>query len=144
MFSSFGPDTLKELRVAWQAVDDYNHVNAFLDMHDVGDALMRAGFVTPVMDVEDITLTYNDIMTLMRELKAIGAHNVTAGRPGGLMGRRRLKQLADAYEQFRHDDRLPVTYEVVYGHAWHLAQQDHKQLPGGMTKVSVDAIQRHP
>ncbi|HEY1991520.1 MAG TPA: malonyl-ACP O-methyltransferase BioC [Gammaproteobacteria bacterium] len=118
LFSTLGPDTLKELRAAWSAVDGYNHVNRFLDMHDVGDALIRAGFVEPVMDVEHLTLTYDHATGLMRDLKSIGAHNVTAGRRRGLMGRGRLQAFAEAYEKFRHAGRLPATYEVVYGTAW--------------------------
>lgn len=118
LFSTLGPDTLKELRAAWSTVDGYNHVNRFLDMHDVGDALIRAGFVEPVMDVEHITLTYDDARGLMRDLKSIGAHNVTAGRRRGLMGRGRLAAFSAAYEKFRKQGRLPATYEVVYGTAW--------------------------
>lgn len=118
LFSTLGPDTLKELRGAWREVDGYNHVNYFLDMHDVGDALMRAGFVEPVMDVEHVTMTYADVQTLMRDLKRIGAHNVTAGRGRGLTGRGRMAALEKAYEHWRRDGRLPATYEVVYGTAW--------------------------
>ena len=118
LFSTLGPDTLKELRAAWSAADGYNHVNRFLDMHDVGDALIRAGFVEPVMDVEHVVLTYADARGLMRDLKAIGAHNVTAGRRHGLMGRGRLQAFTAAYEKFRSEGRLPATYEVVYGTAW--------------------------
>lgn len=118
LFSTLGPDTLKELRAAWSEVDGFNHVNRFLDMHDIGDALIRAGFVEPVMDVEQVTLTYPDAKGLMRDLKRIGAHNVTAGRGRGLTGRGRLTALAAAYERWRHDGRLPATYEVVYGTAW--------------------------
>jgi malonyl-CoA O-methyltransferase len=118
LFSTLGPDTLKELRAAWSAVDGYNHVNRFLDMHDVGDALIRAGFVEPVMDVEQLTLTYADVTSLMRDLKRIGAHNVTAGRGRGLTGRGRLAALGQAYERFRREGRLPAGYEVVYGTAW--------------------------
>jgi malonyl-CoA O-methyltransferase len=118
LFSTFGPDTLKELRSAWQAVDGFNHVNRFIDMHDIGDALIRAGFVEPVMDVEHITLTYADVYALMHDLKSIGAHNVTNGRARGLYGRKRMCQLMQAYAQFRRDGRVPATYEVVYGTAW--------------------------
>lgn len=118
LFSTFGPDTLKELRAAWREVDEFNHVNRFNDMHDIGDALIRAGFAEPVMDVETLTLTYTDLSALTRDLKAIGAHNVTAGRPRGLAGRSRLQRLAAAYEAFRHAGRLPASYEVVYGTAW--------------------------
>ncbi len=118
LFSTLGPDTLKELRTAWREVDGHNHVNRFLDMHDIGDALIRAGFVEPVMDVEEVTLTYAEAPELMRDLKRIGAHNVTAGRNRGLMGRRRLTAFSAAYEKFRRDGRLPATYEVVYGTAW--------------------------
>lgn len=118
LFSTLGPDTLKELRAAWSAADGYNHVNRFLDMHDIGDALIRAGFVEPVMDVEHMTLTYADARGLMRDLKDIGAHNLTAGRRRGLTGRGRLAAFTEAYEKFRREGRLPATYEVVYGTAW--------------------------
>ncbi len=118
MFATFGPDTLKELRQAFAGVDGYSHVNRFVDMHDIGDVLVSAGFATPVMDMEYITLTYSDLKPLLRELKAIGAHNVTAGRNHGLMGRTRWQALETAYEKFRIDGRLPATYEVIYGHAW--------------------------
>jgi malonyl-CoA O-methyltransferase len=118
MFTSFGPDTLKELRASWAGVDGYSHVNAFIDMHDVGDALMRAGFSEPVMDREDIRLTYRNLPALMRDLKALGAHNATAGRPRGLTGPRRLARVTAAYEAWRVEGRLPATYEVVYGHCW--------------------------
>lgn len=118
LFSSFGPDTLKELRVAWRAVDVRVHVHRFIDMHDIGDALIRTGFVEPVMDVEHLTLTYADLRALMADLKKIGAHNVAAGRPRGLSGHQRLQELTQAYELFRRDGRLPSTWEVVYGTAW--------------------------
>jgi malonyl-CoA O-methyltransferase len=118
LFSTFGPDTLRELRSAWAEVDDYNHVNRFLDMHDVGDALVRAGLLEPVLDVDRLQVTYDDALSLMRDLKAIGARNVTAGRARALTGRARLQRLMAAYEAFRKDGRLPATYEVVYGAAW--------------------------
>ncbi|ALP51765.1 malonyl-[acyl-carrier protein] O-methyltransferase BioC [Candidatus Tenderia electrophaga] len=119
LFTSFGPDTLTELRQAWRAVDDAVHVNSFIDMHDIGDALMRAKLAEPVMDAERLTLTYADGMGVMRDLKAMGAHNVSAGRHHGLTGKRKLQHMLAAYEQFRNSaGLLPATYEVVYGHAW--------------------------
>ncbi len=118
MFTTFGPDTLKELRAAFAGVDNATHVSRFIDMHDVGDMLVQAGFADPVMDMETITLTYADAKTMMRELKAIGAHNATVGRPRGLTGRARWSRVLAALEAFRRDGRLPATYEVVYGHAW--------------------------
>ena len=143
MFTSFGPDTLKELRASWRKVDDYNHVNAFLDMHDVGDTLMQAGFSDPVMDVEHITLTYKEVMQLMRELKAIGAHNVTLGRQRGLTGKNKMRQLFDAYETFRSNGVLPCTYEIVYGHAWKLdkAKQNNNDADA---RIPVSSIRRKP
>ena len=75
MFSTFGPDTLKELRAAYGASTVYTHVNRFIDMHDLGDMLVHSGFADPVMDMEYITLTYAEVRDLMRDLKAIGAHN---------------------------------------------------------------------
>jgi len=118
MFATFGPDTLHELRRSWAEVDRNVHVHAFMDMHDIGDALIRAGFSSPVLDVERITLTYRDVYTLMRDLKNIGASNASAGRAPGLTGRHALASLQAAYEQHRADGVLPATYEVVYGHGW--------------------------
>ncbi len=118
MFSSFGPDSLKELRQSWAEVDDVPHVNAFADMHDVGDALMQSGFADPVMDMEMLTVTYNDVKTVMRDLKQIGAHNVMQGRSHNITGKNKLQKMIQAYEQFRVDGLVPVSHEIVYGHAW--------------------------
>lgn len=118
MFATFGPDTLKELRAAFAAVDDAPHVNRFIDLHDIGDMLIHAGFASPVMEMEMLTLTYADLKTLMRDLKGIGAHNAAATRRRGLLGKSAWERLEQAYETQRRDDRLPATFEVIYGHAW--------------------------
>ncbi|PTR16660.1 malonyl-CoA O-methyltransferase [Nitrosospira sp. Nsp2] len=118
MFSTFGPDTLKELRQAFGKIDGYSHVNRFIDMHDVGDILVHCGFATPVMDMEYITLTYDDPISVMRDLKAIGAHNATEGRRRGLTGKTAWQAALSLYETLRTEGKLPATFEVVYGHAW--------------------------
>jgi malonyl-CoA O-methyltransferase len=118
MFSTFGPDTLTELRQAFIRIDGHTHVSRFQDMHDVGDALMRAGFAEPVMDMERFTLTYDDVAGLMADLKALGAHNATQGRRHGLVGKKAWQLMVDGYEALRQEGKLPATYEVVYGHAW--------------------------
>jgi len=133
LFTSFGPDTLKELRDSWAQVDGDTHVNAFLDMHDVGDALVKTRFADPVMDVERITVTYPDVWKLMRELKQIGAHNVTVGRPRGLTGKSHMQQLVNAYERYRQADVLPASYEIVNGHAWATSV-------GGEAMVSLEGL----
>lgn len=118
MFATLGPDTLMELRAASADLDGHRHVNRFIDMHDLGDALVHAGFSNPVMEMERITLTYETLPGLLRDLKAIGAQTVVEDRRAGLMGKREWRRLSDNYERFRNDGRLPATYEVVYGHAW--------------------------
>jgi len=118
LFSTFGPDTLKELRAAFESVDRHTHVHRFTDMHDVGDMLVACGFADPVMDMEVVTLTYADVRELMRDLKAIGAHNMTRGRPSALAGKSLFAQVARNYEPARREGRLPATFEVIYGHAW--------------------------
>jgi malonyl-CoA O-methyltransferase len=118
MFSTLGPDTLKELRQAFNGVDDKNHLNRFADMHDIGDMLVQAGFSEPVMDMEYITLTYDDVRGVLQDLKSIGAHNATEGRGQGLMGKSAFNRLLENYEKLRRDGKLPATYEIVYGHAW--------------------------
>ncbi len=138
MFTTFGPDTLKELRAAWSAVDGYTHVSPFGDMHDLGDALVRTHFADPVMDAERITLTYNRLTDLMRDLKGIGARNATDLRPRGLTGPRRLAEMERTYELSRRDGRLPASFEVVYGHAW---VPEQKPMAGGIA-VPLSAIGR--
>lgn len=118
MFTSFGPDTLKELRQAWRAADAYPHVHGFHDMHDIGDALVRAGFADPVMDMEYFSLSYPDVAGVMRDLKRLGAHNVARGRARGLTGKACFAKFRAAYQALAHDGRVPATYEAVYGHAW--------------------------
>jgi malonyl-CoA O-methyltransferase len=141
-FSTFGPDTLKELRASWAEVDDYHHVHQFMDMHDVGDALVRAGLVEPVLDVERMRLTYANVMGLMRDLKTIGAHNLTAGRAKGLTGKSRLEKMVSAYEAFRQDDRLPATYEIIYGAAWGAAGRRGARAVDGEVRISPGDIRR--
>lgn len=134
MFSTFGPDTLRELRTAYGDIDGHTHVNRFIDMHDIGDLLVAGGFADPVMDMEYFTLTYDDVRQLMRELKAIGAHNVTRGRPTALSGKRRLAAVSANYERYRRDGKLPATFEVVYGHAW---KPQPRTGPGGRPVIDI-------
>lgn len=143
LFTTFGPDTLKELRQAWRSVDDNIHVNSFIDMHDIGDAMVRSKLSDPVMDTERLTLTYQDGMAVMRDLKAMGAHNVAAGRNHALTGKQRLHQMLTAYEQFRNSDgRLPATYEVVYGHAWGTEKRQPQQQESGVVRIPLTDLRR--
>ncbi len=138
MFSTFGPDTLKELKEAFKTVDGYSHVNRFTDMHDIGDLLVHSGFATPVMDMEYITLTYDNVVDIMRDLKAIGAHNVTAGRRRGLTGKSTWQQVVKQYESLRHAGKLPATYEVVYGHAWKPESRQSVLKPETRRKLGLE------
>src|SRR5690606_1104910 len=118
----------------------HTHVNRFIDMHDLGDALVRAGLQAPVMDMEYLTLTYRDVRSLMRDLRTMGASNATAGRNRGLTGRRRLAAVEAWYEGLRADGRLPATWEVVYGHAWAgMPGRDH-EAPSGEVAVPLTRI----
>ncbi len=135
VFSSFGPDTLQELRLAWQSVDHGVHVSEFPDMPQLGEAMMRAGLSEPVMDAERHRLLYPDAYALMRELKRIGARNAASGRSRGLTSRARLQRMVDAYELTRTAAGLPATFEVIYGAAFGAAaetggERAEASLPG--------------
>jgi len=108
-------------------------VNRFVDMHDLGDALVHAGFADPVMEMETITLEYDTVMAVARDLKAIGAVNSLPSRARGLPGRNRWRRMTQAYERFRRDGLLPATWEIVYGHAWKVPP---KRLSDGRQVVS--------
>jgi len=119
LFSTFGPETLTEIRQSWSEVDDHPHTSHFPDMHEIGDALLQAGFQDPVTDMEMITMTYANVRQLMRDIKEIGASNTDSHRSKGLMGKAKLKAFENAYEQFKTPDGLyPASWEIIYGHAW--------------------------
>ncbi|WP_223668624.1 malonyl-ACP O-methyltransferase BioC [Kangiella shandongensis] len=119
LFTTLGPDTLKELKHSFAQVDHYQHVNDFIDMHNVGDAMLSAQLIDPVVDAEPVVISYDKAMELMRDLKDIGAHNIDHRRSNGLMGPKKLKAVEKAYRQFAMDDgQLPATYELIYGHAF--------------------------
>lgn len=141
LFSTFGPDTLMELRTAWAQADAQPHVNRFIDMHDIGDQLVATGFAEPVMDVDILTLEYRDVTTLMRELKAIGAHNAAKDRNPGLTGKGKFSRVLAAYEQFRREGIYPATYEVIYGVAFGPAEgQPFRSPEGEIATFSLDAL----
>ena len=150
MFSMLGPDTLCELRDAWaegeaasgaaagvqdataQTVSARWHVKRFIDLHDIGDLLVKTGFATPVMDMEKIVLTYQHVEQLLADLRATGSLNAMQGRPRGLTGKGVWQRAAAAYEMRRTSGRLPATFEIVYGHAW--------KAPARKTAGGVDVV----
>jgi malonyl-CoA O-methyltransferase len=127
MFSTFGPDTLKELRGAFAAAGRADRVNAFIDMHDLGDALVHAGFADPVMEMEMITLEYATVTALLHELKRLGS-SAQGGQARGLSEKGAWEAVHREYEKLRRGGALPSTYEIVYGHAWKVAP---RKLPDG-------------
>ena len=142
-FTTFGPDTLRELREAWAAADGGTHVSGFRDMHDIGDAVTRAGLTEPVMDVERLTMVYPDVAAITRDLKVIGAHNGTAARARGLTGKGRWRAMTAAYETQRQPaGLLPATYEVVYGAAWGARGRGGAPVLDGEVRIPVHAIRR--
>ena len=121
LFSTFGPDTLQELRESFSTIDQNTHVNTFMDMHHIGDMLIQTQLLDPVMDMEMITLTYQNLMDLIQDLKDTGENYVNRQEPTGLSSKDTLAQLINAYEHYRTLDGvglLPATFEVIYGHAW--------------------------
>jgi malonyl-CoA O-methyltransferase len=115
LFSTLGPDTLMELRAAWAEVDDYPHVHEFIDMHNLGDALVTAGFSEPVLDTDRVSVTYKEVPQLVDELRHAGGANVRLDRRRACTGKKRYRQFVAAYEAFREQGRLPSTWEVIYG-----------------------------
>ncbi len=140
-FSSFGPDTLKELRAAWAEADQQPHVGRFLDMHDVGDAMLNAGLRDPVLDVFRYTLTYSEPRKLLEELQGLGATNADRARARGLTGKARYQRMLAAYETKRVDGRIPASWEVVSAHAWGPPVGQPRRVPGGeVATFSIDSL----
>jgi malonyl-CoA O-methyltransferase len=139
MFSTLGPDTLKELRSAFSAVAGGPHVHGFIDMHDLGDMLVGAGFAAPVMDTETLTLTYTGVDAMAADLRSTGQTCSLASRSRGLLGRRHWQEVQASLEKHAREGRLPATMEVVYGHAWKPAP---RRTGDGRAIVNLDSASR--
>ena len=133
MFSTFGPDTLKELRNSFG--DGYVHTQRFGDMHDFGDMLIECGFADPVMDMEVLTMTYASLDDLFRDLRQSGAACAMQARRHSLMGRAAWQEMRIAYEKLAQAGRVPATFEVIYGHAW---KTQPKKAQDGRTIVRFE------
>jgi malonyl-CoA O-methyltransferase len=141
LFSTLGPDSLRELRVAWAGVDDRSHVLRFADMHDIGDALVRAGFSEPVVAAEKLTVTYPDVDALAADLRAVGAADASRNRRTTLTGRDRWRSMCAAYEQQRTERGvLPATVEVIYGVAW--SGEQRAPRTGGTIEFPLSRLRR--
>ena len=140
LFSSFGPDTLKELRTAWQETNpEIEHVHLYYDMHDLGDIMQERGLTDPVVDMQAMTMTYTSAEEVLQDLKRLGS--VYAGdhvRPG-LTGRARFKQFIKRLAQQVNDEgRIAISYELIFGHAWMSADRN-RELDDGSVTVSMSS-----
>jgi len=117
-FATLGPDSFREIARAWASVDGGVHVNRFPDMHDIGDGLVRAGLRDPVLDVDRLTISYENTDTLFADLTRAGARNTLSDRSRGLFGRDKFRALADALAETGTDGKILLDLELVYGHCW--------------------------
>ncbi len=141
MFTTLGPDTFKELKEAWTGVNQYAHVNEFIDMHDIGDCLMGEHFLEPVMDMELLSVHYETLSHLIRALKRQGVKNINPERNQGLTGKIAWQQFEKNYATMQtNKGKYPLTYEVVYGHAWKGEQR--KTGSGTETLIPVSQIRK--
>lgn len=141
MFTTLGPDTFKELKSAWSGVNQHAHVNEFADMHDVGDSLMAERFLDPVMDMELLSVHYETLPKLLKSLKTQGVRNINPERNPGLTGRHSWRQFEKNYTAMHTEQgKYPLTYEVVYGHAWKGEQR--KTASGTETLIPIAQIRR--
>jgi malonyl-CoA O-methyltransferase len=142
LFTSFGPDTLVELRRAWSTVDDHIHVHGFIDMHDLGDLAARAGLSEPVMDVDRLELRYSSLERLIADLRETGAVNSASGRPAGLTGRGRWQAFQKALQPRVGADQLAVTVELVFGQAWSTGGKATPRPADGVARIAAEDLAR--
>jgi malonyl-CoA O-methyltransferase len=142
LFTTFGPDTLIELRDAYlQAGDAFPPISPFAAIQQIGDAMMAAGFKNPVLDREQYCLTYADTRSLMKELKAIGANDARPQRTRGLSSKTRLQKMQTEYELRRRDNVIPSTWEVVTAMAWGPAPGvSRREFDADIASFPADAI----
>ena len=141
LFTTLGPDTFKQLLRAWSLVDTAPHVHAFADMHNVGDALVQAGFREPVMDVEHLTITYGETNKLVADLRAIGATNILLERRRGLTTPRLWQRMTAKLDESRNSDgRLPISIELVTGQAWTGSPERGVQMFEGEARFPISRL----
>jgi malonyl-CoA O-methyltransferase len=141
-FTTLGPDTLREVRELWRGIDTATHVHRFIDMHDFGDALLRAGFAEPVMDAERLTVTYPSLNALLEELRGSGARNVAQGRRHGLTSRGRGAAVLARSEALTRNGPMSISVEVIHGHAWAPAERKSRRA-GDEVRVPIEALRGH-
>jgi malonyl-CoA O-methyltransferase len=125
MFTTVGPDTLKELRDAYKVIDSYEHINTFDDMHTYGDILLSSGFHDPVMDVERLIIEYKNFNEVLQSLRKTGANTVIYNE-SKFTTKKSLKNLENHYKKSNKNGLFPVTYEMIYGIAWKKGTQNSK------------------
>ena len=136
VFATLGPDSLVELRNAW--LDEDAHVNRFLDMHDVGDVLVRSGLRDPVLDVDRLNVSYKSAQDLFRDLTATGARNSLRMRNSSLVGKQRFAAMRERLEAAL-GGRIKLNLELVYGHCWGCGPRSS----GGEVRIAAGAIPLH-
>ena len=117
-FATLGPDSLQEISRAWGSTDGNAHVNRFLDMHDLGDGLVNAGLRDPVLDVDRLSVSYEDSNRLFADLTAVGARNALNQRAKSLTGKQRYAAMVSALEATAIDGQITLDLELVFGHCW--------------------------
>lgn len=141
MFSTLGPDTFQELRSAWATADSHAHANDFADMHDIGDSLLAEHFLDPVVDMEMLTAHYASLPELLRSLKSQGVRNINPARNPGLTGKASWRHFEEEIASYRTEHgKFPLTYEVIYGHAW---KGEQRRIKGGTeTMIPVSSLRK--
>lgn len=118
MFSCFGSGTWSSLRDFCNGLDKYSHVIEFDSMRDIGDKLVKAGFVAPVLEREWITVTYATAEKMLTDIRAFGG-NPLDERPRGLWGKKCYRKLMDYLNAGRNENgSLSLEFEVIYAHAF--------------------------
>ena len=146
IFTTLGTSTLWELRTSWHKVNpNYHHTNKFLDMHNLGDGLMKSEFSSPILETKNITLTYSKMIDIFHDLKNIGANTIVDNnqRKKSLLGKTEFQNIQQEYEKYKVNNKFPASYEIIYAHTWKLPAKDKpksKYPEVSETLVPVDVL----
>jgi len=143
MFSTLGPESLRELRLAWARADDAIHVHGFFDAQTLGDLAVAAGLEEPVLDVDRLKVSYAELSAAIRDLRAMGSTNTAGGRRRGLTGRGRWHRFVEALWQDQGEGRLALTVELIFGQAFG-ARRSRPARGDGEIRVPADQLKIRP
>jgi len=137
IFSTLGPDSFANIKAAWLSIDNFEHVNKFIDMHIIGDQLLNSGLSDPILDSDRLIIKYEDLNAFFKDITASGSRNCLRNRNHGLTGKNKFNTFKKYLGKSKNNNRFNIELELIYGHAWSgTAQTNPNEYSVDVSKIT--------